>query len=110
MIDLTNVPTARLHHELKLRKGPDWKCVKCGYYANGSGQWACPGCNQWHYLTGGFEWPVDNEQARAWIARLADIYPIIKASGETQGAQYANRLPKVWTARVICILLSQTGR
>lgn len=41
MIDLTNVPTARLHHELKLRKGPDWKCVKCGYYANGSGQWAC---------------------------------------------------------------------
>jgi predicted ATP-dependent serine protease len=80
MIDLSAVPTNVLKYEIKLRTGPNWVCQSCGYYADGSGQWACPGCGKWHYFTGSMKWPVDNEQSRDWKNRTMKIYKIAEES------------------------------
>jgi len=74
MIDLSEVSTSHLKLELTLRRGPQWRCVSCGYYASGSGNWPCPSCGKWHYWTGsgrssGEVFPQHAEKYTAWESR-----------------------------------------
>ncbi|HHM4460333.1 TPA: hypothetical protein ACRNI1_005522 [Pseudomonas aeruginosa] len=32
--------------ELKLREGPSWICLNCGYHLDGSGAQPCPDCGK----------------------------------------------------------------
>ncbi|VXC25430.1 conserved hypothetical protein [Pseudomonas sp. 8Z] len=65
---LEKISTSELQLEIKLRKGPDWICVGCGYHADGSGQWPCPDCGKRGNWTGG--WNVEHPH-RFHACRLA---------------------------------------
>nr|QIU80345.1 hypothetical protein [Pseudomonas aeruginosa] len=40
--------------ELKLREGPSWICLNCGYHLDGSGAQPCPDCGKSRYWTSGW--------------------------------------------------------
>lgn len=40
--------------ELKLREGPSWICLNCGYHLDGSGAQPCPDCGKSRYWTRGW--------------------------------------------------------
>lgn len=77
---LEKISTFELQLELKLRNGPDWICLGCGYHADGSGQWPCPDCGKTGYWTGG--WNVEPPHRfhacrRAWESRIcSNLRPI----------------------------------
>lgn len=52
---------------------PDLRCMKCGHYACGSGQWSCPTCGEWHMWesVGDHNWHPESEQGKAWLEPVA---------------------------------------
>lgn len=95
---LEKISSSELRLELKLRKGPDWICVGCGYHADGSGQWPCPDCGKRGYWTGGWnvEHPHHFHACRlAWESRICSYHRPIASELCAVGIGQAMQLDKL---------------
>jgi len=71
-----DISTTALRAELHLRSGPQWRCVKCGYFFDGSNASdRCQKCKTYHYITGNGDYRPPNSESQwaEWAKQYQDI-------------------------------------